>query len=233
MSGAPVIRDSDGAVAGVVSGRYNSADGWLAGTRCGWPGPRTWLPLLAGIAEVPVMQRPPTATAPVDLLLTVTGERVRLTGPRVDVSAAHGGVRPGLAEAVKRCGGPGPGRGWLSARSARRPDAPGSCRWPGPGGCWASRSCPARSPASSGGRWQRRSGRTSRSGSGWQSRRSWPGCRGRCLPGPDGRGPLALHPLVSLYRKAETAARPGVAGAAADRGGDRRPGCRRRRGPGL
>ena len=32
MSGAPVIRDSDGAVAGVVSGRYNSADGWLAGT---------------------------------------------------------------------------------------------------------------------------------------------------------------------------------------------------------
>ena len=32
MSGGPVIRDSDGAVAGVVSGRYNSADGWLAGT---------------------------------------------------------------------------------------------------------------------------------------------------------------------------------------------------------
>ena len=32
MSGAPVIRDGDGAVAGVVSGRYNSADGWLAGT---------------------------------------------------------------------------------------------------------------------------------------------------------------------------------------------------------
>jgi hypothetical protein len=32
MSGAPVIRDSDGAVVGVVSGRYNSADGWLAQT---------------------------------------------------------------------------------------------------------------------------------------------------------------------------------------------------------
>jgi Trypsin-like peptidase domain len=31
MSGAPVIRDSDGMVAGVVSGRYNSADGWLVG----------------------------------------------------------------------------------------------------------------------------------------------------------------------------------------------------------
>ena len=51
MSGAPVIRDSDGAVAGVVSGRYNSADGWLAGTV--WVA-RTedLLPLLDGIAAV-------------------------------------------------------------------------------------------------------------------------------------------------------------------------------------
>ena len=32
MSGAPVIRDSDAVVAGVVSGRYNSADDWLKGT---------------------------------------------------------------------------------------------------------------------------------------------------------------------------------------------------------
>src|SRR5690242_11166608 len=32
MSGAPVIRDSDGAVTGVVSARYNSADEWLAHT---------------------------------------------------------------------------------------------------------------------------------------------------------------------------------------------------------
>jgi hypothetical protein len=41
MSGAPVIRDSDAAVAGVVSGRYNSADDWLK-ARCGWSGPKTW-----------------------------------------------------------------------------------------------------------------------------------------------------------------------------------------------
>ncbi len=32
MSGAPVVRDSDGVVVGVVSGRYNSADGWLTGS---------------------------------------------------------------------------------------------------------------------------------------------------------------------------------------------------------
>jgi len=32
MSGAPVIRDSDRSVAGMVLGRYNSTDGWLVGT---------------------------------------------------------------------------------------------------------------------------------------------------------------------------------------------------------
>jgi hypothetical protein len=32
MSGAPVIRDGDGAVAGVVPRRYNNADDWLKGT---------------------------------------------------------------------------------------------------------------------------------------------------------------------------------------------------------
>jgi hypothetical protein len=31
MSGAPVVRDTDAAVIGLVSGRYNSADGWLVG----------------------------------------------------------------------------------------------------------------------------------------------------------------------------------------------------------
>src|SRR2546429_434050 len=29
MSGAPVVRTADGAVVGIVSARYNSADGWL------------------------------------------------------------------------------------------------------------------------------------------------------------------------------------------------------------
>ena len=97
MSGAPVIRDSDGAVAGVVSGRYNSADGWLAGTV--WVARTEDLAvLLDGIADV-TMKQPPLA-GPVDLLLTVTGDRVRLTGPGIDVAADHGGVRAGLAEAV-------------------------------------------------------------------------------------------------------------------------------------
>ena len=57
MSGGPVICDGDGAVAGVVSGRYNSADGWLAGTV--WVARTEDLAvLLDGIAEVAVEHRP-------------------------------------------------------------------------------------------------------------------------------------------------------------------------------
>ena len=98
MSGAPVIRESDDAVVGVVSGRFNSPDGWLAGTV--WVA-RTedLVPLLAGLAEVAV-EEVPYADA-VDLVFTVSDDQVRLTGPGVDVSAVHGGVRPGLAEAVQ------------------------------------------------------------------------------------------------------------------------------------
>ena len=90
MSGAPVICDGDGAVAGVVSGRYNSADGWLAGTV--WVARTEDLAvLLDGVAEV-AMRRVPLA-GPVDLLLTISTERVRLSAGPDDVSAAHGGVR--------------------------------------------------------------------------------------------------------------------------------------------
>jgi Tetratricopeptide repeat len=98
MSGAPVIRQSDAAVAGVVSGRYNTADGWLAGTV--WVA-RTedLLPLLDGIVDVGFRQ-PPVAGA-VDVLLRVTAAEVELTGAGLSVRAGHGGVRPGLAEAVR------------------------------------------------------------------------------------------------------------------------------------
>jgi Trypsin-like peptidase domain len=51
MSGAPVIRDADNRVIGVISGRYNSADEWLRNNV--WVA-RTedLLPLLAGITDV-------------------------------------------------------------------------------------------------------------------------------------------------------------------------------------
>ena len=58
MSGAPVIRDSDGAVAGMVSGRYNSADGWLAGTV--WvTRTENLMPLLAGLADITIQEALP------------------------------------------------------------------------------------------------------------------------------------------------------------------------------
>jgi uncharacterized protein with LGFP repeats len=60
MSGAPVTVDRNGVVAGVVSGRYNSADGWLAGT--------VWVArtediaaLLDGITEVTMTRALPAA----------------------------------------------------------------------------------------------------------------------------------------------------------------------------
>jgi hypothetical protein len=70
MSGAPVVRDADGAVAGVVSGRYCSADGWPPSTA--WVA-RTedLMPLLAGLADIALQQAPPAG--PVDLVLTGSG----------------------------------------------------------------------------------------------------------------------------------------------------------------
>jgi hypothetical protein len=98
MSGAPVRRTTDGAVVGVVSARYNSADGWLRDA--------VWvarvedlLPLLEGVAEVVAIGMPRLGE-PADLTFTVDAGTVHLFGAGVDVTAAHQGVRPGLAGAV-------------------------------------------------------------------------------------------------------------------------------------
>jgi hypothetical protein len=55
--------------------------------------------LLAGVVDVEVGGRAPLGGA-VDLVLTVSETEVRLHGGGVDVTAAHRGVRPGLAEAI-------------------------------------------------------------------------------------------------------------------------------------
>lgn len=57
MSGAPVVCERGGFVAGVVTGRYNSADGWLAGTA--WVSRTEDLrDLLAGLAEINLRPAP-------------------------------------------------------------------------------------------------------------------------------------------------------------------------------
>ena len=223
MSGAPVIRDSDGAVAGVVSGRYNSADGWLAGTV--WVARTEDLAaLLDGLTEV-TMQQVPYA-GPVDLLLMVTGDRVRLTGPGIDLSAAHGGVRSGLAEAVNearrdRARVSLPVRAQAEAQASagelplgRAARLLGESFLPGPlmgalGKVLAAAER-AHQPVRLG-----LAIPPELAGLPWEA-----------LPGPDGSA-LALHPLVSVYRKADAAAErllPGplrivVAIAAPDTGG--------------
>jgi tetratricopeptide (TPR) repeat protein len=98
MSGAPACRLDDGAVIGVVSARYNSADGWLRDAV--WVARTEYLEhLLSGIAPVEI-QRPALGAA-VDLLLTVSDHDVRLTGPGgLNAVGAHRGAGPGLISAV-------------------------------------------------------------------------------------------------------------------------------------
>jgi tetratricopeptide (TPR) repeat protein len=98
MSGAPVRRQVDDRVVGVVSARYNSADGWLAHS--------VWVArtedvrnLLAGIADLDVAGTPELGDA-VDLLLSVSPSTVRLTGPMIDVTATPQGVSHGLVAAL-------------------------------------------------------------------------------------------------------------------------------------
>ncbi|MFC4066306.1 CHAT domain-containing protein [Actinoplanes subglobosus] len=98
MSGAPVLRASDRAVVGVVSGRYNSQDGWLAGA--------VWVSriedlsaLLDGVASIAV-EEVASASGLLELVLTVSPTEVRLSGCGQDVTAPHRGVSSGLANAL-------------------------------------------------------------------------------------------------------------------------------------
>jgi len=202
MSGAPVIRDSDGAVAGVVSGRYNSTDGWLAGTV--WVARTEDLAtLLDGTAEV-TMRQPPLA-GPVDVLLTVTGDRVQLTGPSIEVAADHGGVRAALAEAVNETRR-SRARVSVPVRAQAETQVPagelslgrgarllGESFLPGPIAAELERVLAAAERAHQPVRF------------GLAVPPELAGLPWEALPSPDGRGPLALHPLVSLYRKSEAA----------------------------
>ena len=224
MSGAPVIRDSDGAVAGVVSGRYNSADGWLAGTV--WVA-RTedLLPLLAGIATV-TLKQPPLA-GPVDLLLTVTAGQVRLTGPGGDVAAPHDGVRAGLAEAVNEMRR-SRGRVGLPARAETGTQLPAEGASLGRAARLLAESFLPEPVAAELGRVLAAAERAHQPVRlGLTVPPELAGLPWEALPRPDGRGPLALHPLVSLFRKTDAASArllPGplrivVAIAAPDSGG--------------
>jgi tetratricopeptide (TPR) repeat protein len=201
MSGAPVVQDRDQAVAGVVSGRYNTADGWLTGTV--WVA-RTedLLPLLDGLAVVTVEQV--ALAGPVDLLLTMAHHQVRLTGPGLDVSASHSGVRPALAGAVEEVRRARARAGQVLDAQAQVSEQAGELSLVQAGKLLGESFLPGPVAAEL----ERVLQQAARA---YQPVRVGlavePGLAGlpwEALPSPDGRGPLALHPLVRLYRKAQT-----------------------------
>lgn len=94
MAGAPVRRLADDRVVGVISARYNGADGWS--------GNPVWVariedlePLLSRRVMVEHDRR---LDEPIDLVLAVSASTVRLTGPDVDVSAPRESVSYDLAD---------------------------------------------------------------------------------------------------------------------------------------
>jgi tetratricopeptide (TPR) repeat protein/S1-C subfamily serine protease len=98
MSGTPVRRLSDDYVVGLISGRYNSADGWPQGS--------VWVArtenlcrLLESVAPVELSD-PLVLDSAADLVLTVDATQVRLSGAAISVAAPHGGVTPGLLDAL-------------------------------------------------------------------------------------------------------------------------------------
>ena len=199
MSGAPVVRDGDGAVV-VVSGRYNSADGWLAGTV--WVARAEDLAaLLDGIADIALARLP--LSGPADLLLEVTTDRVRLTGPGGEAAAGHGGVRPGLAEAVNEIR-----RDRARAELPTRADTAAA---PTAGLVSLGRACLLLGESFLPGPVRKELERVLGAAVaahqpvrlGLAVPPEWAGLPWEALPGPDGR-PLALHPLASVYRKTQT-----------------------------
>ena len=162
---------------------------------------------------------------PVDLVLAVTADQVRLAGGGAEVSAGHGGVRPGLAEAVNetrraRVGllvrdlaGTQAAAGELPLVRAGRLLAESFL--PGPVASELERMLAAAERAHQPVRL------------GLEVPPELAGLPWEALPSPDGRGPLALHPLVAVYRRTAAAAvrrLPGplrivVAIAAPDTGG--------------
>ena len=196
MSGAPVRRLSDDAVVGVVSGRYNAADGWLRDTV--WVARTEVLEVLcARLADVTVVRAAPAGR--IDLVLAVEASRVRLRGPGIDVDAAHAGVSPGLAGAVddvrrRRA------RAGLVREAAIEADAGGTLALARAGQLLAERFLAPEVAAEL----ARALGVAEAANQGLRlgievggplARLPW-----EALPTPGAARPLALHPLVDAYR---------------------------------
>jgi hypothetical protein len=159
MSGAPVCLAGSSTVVGVVSGRYNSLDGWFRDA--------VWVarvedlePLLSGVAQVTVAWPSAGESLPVRAVLEVDATRVRLRGGGTDVSGRHQGISFGLESAVN---GFSRHRTNLVQWAEHRP---GAVATTGVSELLAGRSCRTRWPRGWPGCWPGRNERISRSRSG-------------------------------------------------------------------
>lgn len=109
MSGAPVVCERDGFVAGVVTGRYNSADGWLAGT--------AWVSRTEDLRDLLAWRR---STYGPPLPTTMRQGRLRLVrGPVFRLTTCPPSRRSSSARATWRTGGRSSAR-WPSSLAVRR-----------------------------------------------------------------------------------------------------------------
>lgn len=197
MSGAPVRRLSDQWVVGVVSGRYNSADGWLRDTA--WVARTEHLEsMLDGLADVVVAQ--PAPAGRMELTLEVNEADVRLRGSGIEASAPHAGVSPGLVGAVddvrrQRA------RVGTTRSEAALDDGPGALALGTAGRLLAASFLPH--PVAQVFRNALSRAEAAHKGlslgiqvSGTLARLPW-----EALPTPGGSRPLALEPLVDVYRR--------------------------------
>jgi tetratricopeptide (TPR) repeat protein len=209
MSGAPVRRLSDDVVVGVVSGRYNSADGWLEGSV--WVARSEQLAVLcAGIADLDVKEA--IATAAIELVLTVDEHEVRLQGGDIDVSAPHLGVRPGLVGAIDDVRRARARVGGTRARAAAVPGAETEVGLERAGRLLAESFLPEPLADALGDALARAERGHQAVRLGVVCERQWARAPWEALPDPrDGR-PLVLHPLMNVYRRAPGASPPSVPG---------------------
>ncbi|WP_225827437.1 serine protease [Streptomyces naphthomycinicus] len=116
MSGAPVLRLSDGAVAGVVSGRYNSTDGWLRDSV--WVARTEDLTeLLHTVGELTLVRRIVLAEGEPETVLWAAAASARDTPPGLPPGALPG--RPSVSAPAPRLPGDGGGPREAALEAAR------------------------------------------------------------------------------------------------------------------
>ena len=206
MSGAPVLRAGDQMVLGVLSGRYNSADGWLEHT--GWVArTETLIRLLAGIAE-PVVQASVTGQ-PAEIVLGIGERTVSLSGDGWQVTGEHQGISPELGAAVNEIA-----RARARAATTRRdPAAPPRdqvfASEPAGEQLALGRAGQLMAQAFLPGQVGTRLGEVLATATaahmpvrlGVQAAGELAWLPWEAMAAPQGAGPLALHPLVALYRR--------------------------------